>query len=450
MAEVKKYTAEDIEKYHKGQLSMSERNALEKAALDDPFLADAIEGFASMSSVDHSVNLDDLREKISQRINKAGRKRAALISMPWLRVAAMIIFIAGAGLLVYQFAFNKSNKSEIAKLDEKSGGSTVATDSSTATKNQITPPEKNETVAAGKQITEDSEKRFTNTSMNKGTAAFETKTGSDLVTTQQPPVTNDDVKSEPKITFSVAEKKVQKEDVPDKQEESRKDAEKNIGENRYYDKVGNVSGITKRAGPSRQLQENNFRGRVLDPNNRPVPFANITNTKDKEATYSDANGYFNLASKDTVLDVQVSSLGYKTNNTRLRDLNENQVILKDEKNVLSEVVVSAPKANTARRSVFTKKKTDEPEPVDGWENYDLYLVNNLKIPGELKTINTPGQVEVSFEINKSGKPVNLKIEKSFCTSCDAEAIRLIKEGPSWKRSSKKDRAFVTVPFTNNQ
>ena len=39
------YSKADIEKYLQGKMTASEMHALEKAALQDPFLADAIEGF---------------------------------------------------------------------------------------------------------------------------------------------------------------------------------------------------------------------------------------------------------------------------------------------------------------------------------------------------------------------------------------------------------------------
>jgi hypothetical protein len=41
-------------------------------------------------------------------------------------------------------------------------------------------------------------------------------------------------------------------------------------------------------------------------------------------------------------------------------------------------------------------------------------------------------------------PVNIKVLKSLCERCDQEAIRLVKEGPRWKR--KKGRTTVTVSF----
>src|SRR5262245_18984370 len=118
MAKDRKYTAADIEKYHKGQLAPAEMNAMEKAALDDPFLAEAMEGY-KISPVNSTADLNELTQRLSQRIENASKNKGRLIAMPWLRAAAMIIFIVGAGLLVYQFAFNDSKK-DIANLEKKS------------------------------------------------------------------------------------------------------------------------------------------------------------------------------------------------------------------------------------------------------------------------------------------------------------------------------------------
>jgi hypothetical protein len=43
------YSAADIEKYLKGELSPREMHDLENAALEDPFLADALDGMSSPS-----------------------------------------------------------------------------------------------------------------------------------------------------------------------------------------------------------------------------------------------------------------------------------------------------------------------------------------------------------------------------------------------------------------
>ena len=40
------FTAGDFERYHNGSMSPLEMHQLEKAAMEDPFLADALEGYA--------------------------------------------------------------------------------------------------------------------------------------------------------------------------------------------------------------------------------------------------------------------------------------------------------------------------------------------------------------------------------------------------------------------
>ncbi|MDZ4794379.1 MAG: carboxypeptidase-like regulatory domain-containing protein, partial [Bacteroidota bacterium] len=192
-----------------------------------------------------------------------------------------------------------------------------------------------------------------------------------------------------------------------------------------------------------------FRGRVTDADNNGVPFANVTNVQDNNAgTYTDARGYFNLIYPDSVLTVQVKSIGFENNNVQLRNsVSNNQVVLQDDRKTLSEVVLSKQKPNAIARSRDGNMKLEEPEPADGWDNYDTYLTNNLEVPKDLKNKqNGSSEVQVSFEVDKNGEPVNIRLEKSLCAQCDKEAIRLVKEGPKWKRKAKKGRTTVTISF----
>ena len=61
------YSAADIARYHKGQMTAKEMHALEKAALDDPFLADAIEGYATVP-VNAENDIDLLEKNLDKRI----------------------------------------------------------------------------------------------------------------------------------------------------------------------------------------------------------------------------------------------------------------------------------------------------------------------------------------------------------------------------------------------
>jgi len=194
---------------------------------------------------------------------------------------------------------------------------------------------------------------------------------------------------------------------------------------------------------------NTFRGRVTDNNNNGLPFANVTNTQDNVGTYADAKGFFNLTSTDSILNVQVRSNGFNSNNFQLRNnISANQVVLQEDKSLAVQTLPAA-KINYERHSRDGNMKLEgEPEPEDGWEYYDSYLTNNLVIPEEaLRQKQTgTGSVDISFEVNKYGEPIKFKIEKSLCEKCDQEAIRLIKEGPKWKRKAKKGRTIVTISF----
>ena len=198
-------------------------------------------------------------------------------------------------------------------------------------------------------------------------------------------------------------------------------------------------------------QANYFSGRIKDANNNPLPFANITNTRDDVGTYADAHGRFTLVSPDSVLNVQVRSVGFENSTVQLKNnVASNDVVLRENKTA-PDKVLSFQKPDTSR-SRMSNIKFEELEPADGWSNYNTYLANNLNIPGDLKRKeDIKGQVQLSFEVNQQGDPINIRVEKSLCVKCDEEAIRVVKQGPKWKKKNKKaKRITISVPFDTEQ
>ena len=59
------YTAKDIEQYLAGSMSNAEMHAIEKAALDDQLLADAIEGYDAVDNKEWNEVFAALRDKIA-------------------------------------------------------------------------------------------------------------------------------------------------------------------------------------------------------------------------------------------------------------------------------------------------------------------------------------------------------------------------------------------------
>jgi hypothetical protein len=59
------FTADDIIRYHSGKMPEREMHAMEKAALEDPFLADALEGYPN--TLTPTQDLADIRERLSKK-----------------------------------------------------------------------------------------------------------------------------------------------------------------------------------------------------------------------------------------------------------------------------------------------------------------------------------------------------------------------------------------------
>ena len=58
------YSFEDIQRYLQGKMSAAEMHAIEKAALQDPFLADAIEGFNEADLMTAQKHLNEINASL--------------------------------------------------------------------------------------------------------------------------------------------------------------------------------------------------------------------------------------------------------------------------------------------------------------------------------------------------------------------------------------------------
>jgi len=104
----KKYNAIDFARYHSGAMPADEMHALEKAALEDPFLADALEGYAF--SKDPEKELEEIKMRLEEKRNyKKVFSISSLSSGAWWKIAAMFILFAGAGYFFYATNSKKEN-----------------------------------------------------------------------------------------------------------------------------------------------------------------------------------------------------------------------------------------------------------------------------------------------------------------------------------------------------
>lgn len=96
-------SAEEIRKYLSGELPSKEAHRLEKMALEDPFLADALEGFSEPSAMEY----------FSKRPRFQDRSYGAKLGL-WTSLVIAVLF---AALGVWRFYFAKQNTMEQAQMN---------------------------------------------------------------------------------------------------------------------------------------------------------------------------------------------------------------------------------------------------------------------------------------------------------------------------------------------
>lgn len=447
------YTAEDIQQYLSGKLTPLQMNAMEKAALYDPFLAEAIEGYEGMQEKDWNKQLAELKKGFGQQ-----NTTAKVIAMPkrtnWFKYAAAVLLIGGTAAISYWLINKKEDQQQIAQTVK----TIVASDSiqNVVTKNEVADSQK-----ANAAATIPVETNFAAVDKNAEAVTEKIKPDSNFI--YKPAV-------QPPAEFAKSnDGKIREDIVVNQQTTSAANAPSPPstlntanGKEGFYNKTATrqeelkkADAVEMREKPSskdEQQLNRNFIAQVVGPDNTPLPFANISIKSENFGTYADVQGNFRLVSPDSLLTVEIRSAGYQPKSYTLKsDVAQNKIVLAEDNLAFKQKTVVS--GSTAARSVISRKATllkdsvINVEPADGWDNYNTYVDNNIEIPDDILTKNIHGQVELSFDVKSNGSITNIKVDKSLCNNCDEVAKRLIEQGPQWKvKKGRKGRGKITVQF----
>lgn len=450
------YTAEDIQQYLSGKLTPLQMNAIEKAALTDPFLAEAIEGYEGMQQEDWKKQLAELKEGFSQQKNTTAKVIALPRKTNWFKYAAAILLIGGTAAISYWLINKKDNLQQIAQ--------TVKT---------IDAPDSIQNAATNAEVIADSQKTNA-TAQTKPVEDYfaAVDKNAEAVTEKIKPDSNFIYKpavQSPAEFAKVNGEKIKEDVVVNQQTSSAANAatppstlNTANGKEGFYNKTATRQEELKKAdavemrdkasSKDEQQLNRNFIAQVVGPDNIPLPFANISIKSENFGTYADVQGNFRLVSPDSLLTVEIRSAGYQPKSYTLKsDVAQNKIVLAEDNLAFKQKTVVT--GNTAARSTISRKATllkdsvINVEPADGWDNYNTYVDNNIEIPDDILTKNIHGQVELSFDVKSNGSITNIKVDKSLCNNCDEVAKRLIEQGPQWKvKKGRKARGKITVQF----
>ena len=413
--------------YIRGLRKGKEAHRLDKESMQDPFLADAMDGYNQVEG-NHEQRIEKLRMQVSAH----SAKKKNTYAITWSIAACLII---GFGISSYFLFLKKSMTDEVFIAEESvstklAEPATPPTPAIPATPTVPATPQKEIALATTKVKTD-------STPISEITARQADKKDmiAKIQTTSQPQGTP--VAAVPMME-EVSEETAALQEVVATIDTFESESDKKM-------KMAKVATI---------LPKNNMiKGIVTDKKGEPLIGASVAYKGTNIGTITNMNGEFSLVKKDGKKQLTAQFIGYDpveirvdTSRTMLIAMNENQ-------QALNEVVVVGYGAKKKKKSVTagTVVKGDEqankditPQPVIGKRNYQKYLKENLVRPTDEKCAQVKGKVILTFLVNKEGRPFYIKVKESLCESADKEAIRLIQEGPDWVYGNKL--VEVTVKF----
>ena len=404
--------------YIRGLRKGKEAHRLEKESMQDPFLADAMDGYNQVEG-NHEQRIEKLRMQVSAH----SAKKKNTYAITWSIAACLII---GFGISSY-FLFLKKSMTDEVFIAEESVSTKLA---EPATPTVPATPQKEIALATTKVKTD-------STPISEITARQADKKDmiAKIQTTSQPqgaPVAAVPMMEE------VSEETAALQEVVATIDTFESESDKKM-------KMAKVATILP--------QNNMIKGRVTDEKGEPLIGASVTYKGTNIGTITNMNGEFSLVKKDDKKRLTAEYIGYDPVEIRVDTSRTMLIAMNENKQTLNEVVVvgygaKKNKKSTTLGSVVKVEEQAEkeitPQPVIGKRSYQKYLKENLVRPADEKCAQVKGKVVLTFLVNKEGRPFYIKVKESLCESADKEAIRLIQEGPDWIYGNKL--AEVTVKF----
>lgn len=407
------YSFEDIQRYLQGNMSAQEMHNLEKAALQDPFLADAIEGYNEVSPVIAQQHLNEINAALQ---NKKDETKVVAINRKkqWLRIAAVVIVAAGIGL-TGRYIFKNSKKEEQVVALQKEVKNIPAI------KNRV-----GDSIKTIVPIAADSETAFTEKKGLDNSPLLAKKESNRLPYLRNKIAETDSVNT---IT-AMKETSHMQEDKNKMKSFSPATSASKASDSLLFLLQGKVNGLP--------ITDNTFSGKVIDENNKPIAGVAIETMDKQKETITDSAGNFSMIEPDSAMPVTVSTVGYETKKTSLEKNINNKIILRSANTALDEVVVVG-------YGAAKEKPAEAAKPVGGWKKFKKYVASSLhkdSLNGHI--VNRSNPVEMEFLIDDDGSPYNFKILKSPDEGMSSKVIDIVKSGPKWTAPVTQKKARVTI------
>ena len=424
----------DISRYLSGEMTAEEKHALEKKALHDPFLADALEGAEQLSAHEFEKDLNELKERI-QLVSPATSVRTTSVWTWSLRIAAGLLLISVSAYLIW----NLTGKEEPDTLAmEQPQLSTLPNEDT------IRAETTEGTIGGERQPEVGSEQKpsaplQTDRSLRTDQPAKETmKDESIPVIQQEADLAVASKPTEVPVSIEVEpEELAEKEAVPLAKQAATETAD---------DKKQKVA--SRVAGASAAVQRV-ISGKVTSQDDgAPIPGVNVIIKGTSVGAVTDASGNYQVQTTTENPTLVFSFIGFQNKEEPVGSRNEVDVQLGADVASLSEVVVVGYGVSGEDRLVPVVELA---HPETGNRAFRQYLEQNVRYPEQAQRDKVQGRVTVEFTIEVNGALTEFNLIRGIGAGCDEELVRLIREGPRWIPTHKngtpvRDKARVRLKF----
>ncbi len=464
--------------YIKGTRRGREANAIEREAMEDPFLADAIDGYESVYG-SHSEIIARLEERIAKRAARKRRVRPVAAplhgdtvvaegtpasaersrrgagkdsgdkgrgkpgrSYPWLMWSAAVVLVAASAGLLWHLTDTRPSAEDMMRVatmeTERIPMPDTAAQESLAYVTQVdgidedTIPIQDSGRSVESLPTQVAQAEHTPAQQTETPARTEKQTTAVIADLFE--MVNNDTQIDTKIDFlEFAEEMT----IPEPEA-----AKESSG-----DRIA-------------------VRGRVTDENNDPLIGVTVIEKETRNAAVTGVDGEYVIEAKEDAV-LAFFSLGYESEERKVTRGEPDAVRMKADKSLLAETVVigygTGKKIDTAVEPVVAAKPTANiAEAVQGQvsglqietratdveghrhlpdtvvnEEFMEYFRANSKLQVNPEGERTKGAVTVEFRVNDKGVPSAIQIISGFSVETNHEVIDLLVKGPLWTPTKGK-------------
>lgn len=433
----------DIEKYLKGELTPAEMHALENEALNNPFLAEALEGGEQLDAADFSKDVAELNERIMKR------KSA---SWTWtVRIAASLLLLA-ISIFVIWITLKQDPEQTLALEQNTPAKDSISKITETKPDPATQPEEPKKEEPAPSPIAEVKKETPPSSSANLKQRSKKSSSERNAETKiEQAPQLSETAVVEKKLEDKVSERIA--ESLPEQKREvatidpGKRDELQLPSANEIKLAEGYIEAVDARPTI--------VTGRVLSAEDgTPLPDVSIALKGTSVMTKTDAHGRYTITANSREKTLVYSSEGLESTEVKIDGIDSTYLPVKIE---MTEAAQEEAAVETSGMRDFgpTNVYTIPAHPESGNRAFKQYLEKNHKYPREAKDTKIEGTVIIEFKVDATGALSEFKIVRGIGNGCDEELIRLILQGVKWVPTTKdgtpvNDKARVKFKFELEQ